>query len=590
MRIPRLYHDGGYRSVVHSDFVRAVELVPGGYGASYGRGLGGLVTIGMRPLDDAGFHGSAAVDVIDASVSMRAKVGERWHVAVAGRRSHLSDVVSGVTSTDVADVVPIPRYYDGQARIVYDLAPRETIEIGGLLSSDSIDHTLLSSDPSLQKRETRSLSFWRTYARYENKLKDGSVVNVIPSFGGDRSRLLDQFGGVPTEVDVDSTVLGLRAQWRGQPMAWLGVTVGVDAEATASTLHRAGSIGAPAREGDIRVFGQTPSDQINVDDWKVTFASLAPFIEGDVALDEDRLHVVPGARFEPYVVAGSRATPLVGATPQVGYTTEDTVVEPRIAVRYALTQRMLVKAAYGVYHQSPAAEDRSAVFGTPTLGLSMAKHYLAGGAFKLTPKLSVELTGFLSKSESLVTRSPADSPELAHALDQNGRGRSFGTQLLVRQEQVGRFFGWVSYSLMRSERQDAPGYAYRLFDFDQTHVVTALGSYDLGHGFEVGLRARFASGFPRTPVIGAYYDARSDSYRPLFGAHNSIRIPAFFAVDARIAKRFKAGTIEGEIYLDVQNVTNHKNPEEIVYNAAYTQHDYITGLPVLPVMGARLSW
>ena len=39
VHVPRLYHDGGYRSIVSSDFVRSVELVPDGYGPPYGRGL-----------------------------------------------------------------------------------------------------------------------------------------------------------------------------------------------------------------------------------------------------------------------------------------------------------------------------------------------------------------------------------------------------------------------------------------------------------------------------------------------------------------------------------------------------------------------
>ncbi len=32
IHVPRLYHDGGYRSIVSSDFVKSVELIPGGYG------------------------------------------------------------------------------------------------------------------------------------------------------------------------------------------------------------------------------------------------------------------------------------------------------------------------------------------------------------------------------------------------------------------------------------------------------------------------------------------------------------------------------------------------------------------------------
>lgn len=72
VRVPRLYHDGALRSVVHSELVKSVELAPGGYGALYGRGLGGLVTVALDPLEEKGFHRSIAADVLDAAGSVRA--------------------------------------------------------------------------------------------------------------------------------------------------------------------------------------------------------------------------------------------------------------------------------------------------------------------------------------------------------------------------------------------------------------------------------------------------------------------------------------------------------------------------------------
>ena len=117
-----------------------------------------------------------------------------------------------------------------------------------------------------------------------------------------------------------------------------------------------------------------------------------------------------------------------------------------------------------------------------------------------------------------------------------------------------------------------------------------VASYELGAGFEVGARFRYATGFPRTPVVGAYRDVRRDLYEPVFGEQNSIRIPAFVQSDVRVAKRFTAPWGKAEVYLDVQNVTNRENPEEIVYNYNYTQKDYITGLPILPVLGGRVEW
>jgi hypothetical protein len=62
-------------------------------------------------------------------------------------------------------------------------------------------------------------------------------------------------------------------------------------------------------------------------------------------------------------------------------------------------------------------------------------------------------------------------------------------------------------------------------------------------------------------------------------------------MDVRFAKKLSlGGNTSAELYLDVQNVTYRKNPEEIVYNYDYSQKTYITGLPILPVLGGKLTW
>ena len=97
VRVPRLYHDGGYRSVMHSDLVRSVELIPGAYGPNHGRGLGGIIGVQLRPLDEDGFHGSVDLNGIDAAVSTRVRLTENLSLAVGGRRSHLDQVVAAVS-------------------------------------------------------------------------------------------------------------------------------------------------------------------------------------------------------------------------------------------------------------------------------------------------------------------------------------------------------------------------------------------------------------------------------------------------------------------------------------------------------------
>jgi outer membrane receptor protein involved in Fe transport len=227
------------------------------------------------------------------------------------------------------------------------------------------------------------------------------------------------------------------------------------------------------------------------------------------------------------------------------------------------------------------------VFGNPQLNSSSAVHFTGGGSYRLTGTLGLEIVGFYKKMYDLVARSALPSPPVGQALEQTGIGRSFGGQVLLRQELLKGFFGWLSYSLIRSERKDRPDTAWRLLDYDQTHVLALLASYEIRQGLQAGFRFRYTTGAPRTPVIGSYTIAQDE---PIFGAQNSIRLPAFYSLDVRVEKIMVWGRAKLNLFVDVQNVTNRKNPEEIAYSANFSQRDYINGLPTLAVMGARVEF
>ena len=127
-----------------------------------------------------------------------------------------------------------------------------------------------------------------------------------------------------------------------------------------------------------------------------------------------------------------------------------------------------------------------------------------------------------------------------------------------------------------------------LSEFDETHILTVLGSYRLGRGWEFGARYRLTSGYMYTPESYGFYDENIGTYLsqqayPPFGS----RLPLFQSLDLRVDKTWKFGWGEIGVYLDTLNVFNNGNIDGIGYNYNFTRTSYVPDLPFLPILGIR---
>lgn len=585
--IPRLYHEGGLRSVVHPMLVDSLELSPGGYGAAWGRGLGGLVRIDTATPDGDGVIGRVSADLLDASTVLSVPIGERVRLAAAARFGYVKYWTDALLPAEVTALVPIPVYGDGQLRVAWRPSARDRVEFVALTSHDRFVRSVIASDPALSIGDARALDFQRLYGRWVRDDGSGTTLSVTPFVGFARERQSASFGALTTSLDGDSWLGGVRVASNRRVRAWLSIEVGLDAQAEHAQLARRGALALPAREGDVRVFGQPPPEQIAGDRWTVTQLGLGPYLEAEFSLAKGALRIIPGLRLDPLFRSVSRRNPPSAGAPAVGLFTQDLGVEPRLAILAAPIERLQLRAAVGLYRQSPAAADLSAAFGNPRLPNARALHVVAGTAIDLSKTLSLDLTGFFTRSHALAMRSAAAAPLPAELLEASGRGRAYGLQVLLRQAEWKSLFGWVAYTFMRSERRDRPSADWRLSDFDQTHVLTLVAGYALPLGFELGARFRLASGFPRTEVVDAWFDATRNLHQPVFGEHNQLRLPLFVQLDLRLGKRFEFEGTTLELYLEVLNAWNQRNAEEFVYSSDYQQRATLRGFPVFPALGVQ---
>ena len=80
-------------------------------------------------------------------------------------------------------------------------------------------------------------------------------------------------------------------------------------------------------------------------------------------------------------------------------------------------------------------------------------------------------------AQVLAVQDPARPGELA--FQSTGIGRSTGVDLMLRLRRD-NLFGWIAYSYGRTERRDEPDAAWHHTAYDQTHVLTAVASYQTG--------------------------------------------------------------------------------------------------------------
>jgi hypothetical protein len=298
----------------------------------------------------------------------------------------------------------------------------------------------------------------------------------------------------------------------------------------------------------------------------------------------DRLLLVPGVRVDFARDTGHAdfSPRLTARYKLVGGAVADTDPEAPLGTK--------LKGGVGFFYQPPDFQETDPIFGTPGIESNRSLHYSVGVEQQLSRKIDVSLEGYYKDLDNLVSRGPTATG--AYEYNNLGTGQTYGLETLIRYNADERFFGWLAYTLARSVRKNGPDEREYLFQFDQTHNLTVLGSYRLGNGWEAGARFRVVSGNMTTPVLRypelqALQDFDVGANVPLQGEPFSDRLPIFHQLDVRIEKNWQFRDWRLMAYLDVWNAYNNAAVEGIQYNFNFTERAPQTGLPIIPSLGVR---
>ena len=570
--IPLVYHFGGLTSVVPTELIQKLDFYPGNFSAQYGRVQGGIVDVGMRaPKSDTGYHGLAQADFIDARVAAEGPIpfAKGWTFIAGARRSYVDTWLKPVLEAAGSGVTSAPVYYDYQAFVQTEPTPTSKFRVGFFGSDDRLEILIrspLAADPILGGDIGLHTAFWRVQAVYKNELTDSTRLSATLAYGQDKISF--NLGSLYFNLNTHPLTNRIELSHRISK----GITVNVGQDILYNPFEVNLRAPQPPRPGepDPGPFAGRPPQTVSTTDTQYR----------------------PGAYIETEIIPHERARIVAGFRTDYAKDTKKWDASPRVNGRLVVAEgypKTTLKGGVGVFNQPPQPQETAAVFGSNGLSSNRSIHYSTGVEQEITRNIDVSVEGFYKQLDNLVERAPNASGGFDY--NNNGSGYVYGSELLIRYKPDSRFFGWLAYTLSRSVRRTSPGADLQLFQYDQTHILTALGSYRLGRGWEFGARFRMVSGPLDTPSNGGLYNSAAGAYASVDGQAFSQRLPMFHQLDLRLDKHWDyEGGWRLSTYLDVLNVYNRRNPEALSYNYNFTQATYQGGLPFIPSVGVRAEF
>lgn len=313
----------------------------------------------------------------------------------------------------------------------------------------------------------------------------------------------------------------------------------------------------------------------------------------------------------------------------------ENTIEPRIGLKWGITEKFRAKGSGGLYSQNLIAtnSDRDVVnlFNgfllapdneltyldkTINSSLQKAKHIVIGFEYDFTNFFTVNVESYYKNFNQLINinreaRYPndeqhIDKPALLKKDLILEKGEATGLDFLFKYNR-NQVYVWAVYSLgFVNRRGEFIDINNNIFlhtyptHFDRRHNINITGSYAFGKGllWELSGRWNFGSGFPFTPNGGYYeqitfpdidsdFEVAHGELQLFYGQINSKRLTTYHRLDINLKRTiaFK-GNAKLEIDFGVTNIYNRKN----IFYFHRIQNQPVYQLPIMPSIGVSMMF
>jgi hypothetical protein len=563
----------GFFSVFNGDALKSVELTKGGFPARYGGRLSSVIEMGMKEGDKENLHGTGSIGLIASRFTLEGPLQKgKASFLVSARQCYLGLLTQLVSPGPESGIPSRSGFYDYNAKISFDLGPRDRLYLSGYTGSDQFKSQRINNDRTLES----GLGWGNTTGtlRWSHRFSNNVSGHTALIFSQYRMRVSNE--DAATAANQTSSVLRL-----DYVSGIRDFTLKHDLDVYASPTHqlRFGFQVTPHRF--------TPSAVVSA-----TTETTSPSATADHVINV----IESGAYAEDFwqptnrwrINAGLRLSYFVHKNGQY------IRPEPRLSVAYKLPASWTVKGAYALMNQYVHMLSSTGI-GLPTdlwvpttdrVKPQQSEQFAVGVVKDFSSDIALTVEGYhktmtnnISYKEGasfLVTNTTATG-ETTRWEDNvtAGKGWSYGGEVML-QKKTGRLSGWIGYTLSWTQWQFADLNSGRKFfpRYDRRHDLSVVGVYELRQRWTLSGTWVYGTGQALTMPLARYAVSSNnpDNSNPTaspfidtrnvkdYGDKNSFRAEAYHRMDISLQYHTKKKSRESIWELSVYNAYNRRNP------------------------------
>lgn len=530
------------------DHLSSIELMKSGVNARYGGFISSAIVVkstNQLPLK-TGVKGS--IGLLSSQSTLSVRLGNKFGAYLSGRASYLGlilqPLLNATINKDAENDINKMKYdfHDLNFTLIGELSAKNKLVVNAFSGKDKLNiidddiaidgvlhwqNTAISAKLETQLSDETKLEQQLNYSRYQNNLRTEQAEMLISVFSqveeiGYKNNLSYSIAGIP----LNSGIQYIR--------------------------HRLLPQDTRVRNAGVDYNKQTLG--------RITANDASLFTATNLRLFSN-LYLEPGIRYNLYTAK----------TESTGRTKVFQSVDFRIAGRYQLNETRFLRASYSHNNQYMNKLTPSSL-GLPT-------DFWVTASSDILPQRGDEASvgyyqllfdGGFELSSDLYYRKMKNVTEFNMNFIENenipfsdkimyGKGTAYGLEVMLKKN-AGKFTGWLSYALGRSERRfdeinDGKPFPAR---YDRTHDLSLVGSYTFNNTWDASLVYVYATGNAYTQPSSWYF--MNNTPVKDYDKYNNARIPNYNRTDISINYWFKK---DNGLNFSIYNMFMVNNPTYI---------------------------